>query len=137
MKFFRTIFTPILAILVFLNATSFSMSMHLCMGEVKNLAFFQTADACENARFPINKEDTCEHINTKNCCEDRTVLIEGNQELVTETLDTFKNLDSIAVVYAVLISLVSRSSETTDSFETYIPPLILKDIPVLIQSFLI
>jgi hypothetical protein len=74
MKAIRSISAIMLACLVLVSSTSFMMGMHLCMGEVQNIAFFSKADGCkEEERLP-----PCHKHTTAPCCDDETVVHQGN-----------------------------------------------------------
>lgn len=74
MKALRHISAVVLAFLVLVSSTSFMVGVHLCMGEIENIAFFSKADSCE-------KEQTVPpcHLHSKSpCCEDETVMHEAD-----------------------------------------------------------
>jgi hypothetical protein len=74
MKVRRSISAVILAIMVLVSSTSFMVGMHLCMGEVQNIALFSKADSCE-------KEESlppCHRHTKAPCCEDETVIHEAD-----------------------------------------------------------
>lgn len=70
MKAFRSIAAVALAILVMVSSTSFMVGMHLCMGEVQNIAFFSKAEGCEKEQ----SLPPCHRHTTAPCCEDETVI---------------------------------------------------------------
>jgi len=47
MKSLRTITSLTLALLVFVSSTSFMVGMHICSGEVQNIALFTKAEGCD------------------------------------------------------------------------------------------
>lgn len=106
------------------------------MGQLESIALFSGAEPCEMAtqKSPCatNKHDPdCEHqqVTKKGCCEDQTVVIEGHEDLTQVT--------KIAVLYAVVSFLFSATAVDHYTFNDYSPPLIERDIIVLVQSFLI
>ena len=74
MTVLRSISAVILAIMVLVSSNSFMVGMHLCMGEVQNIALFSKADSCE-------KEESlppCHRHTKAPCCEDETVIHESD-----------------------------------------------------------
>lgn len=140
-KIFRSISAVFLSLLVLISTSSFAMNMHLCMGEVENLAFFSPAEPCELSvdDMACHNEipEPIDHLVNTGCCDDREILIEGQDELeVTGAASTY-DLQLAAILYAVVLRPWVPAAANTDSFVKYTPPLIERDIPVLVQSFLL
>jgi hypothetical protein len=74
MKVFRSISAILLVFLVLVSSTSFIIGMHLCMGEIQNIAFFSKADGCPKEQ----SLPPCHRHTTAPCCEDETVIHKGN-----------------------------------------------------------
>ncbi len=144
MKRFRKISAILLSILVLLCSTSFTFSMHFCMGQLESIVLFSTAEPCEMATkkstCASEKHDPdCDHeINKNGCCEDHTLIIEGREDLKVVSKVTLPDFQVAAFVIYTLVSYLFLEP-TTDysSYKDYSPPLIERDIPVLVQSFLI
>ncbi|MGK7391507.1 MAG: HYC_CC_PP family protein [Candidatus Cyclobacteriaceae bacterium M2_1C_046] len=144
MQRFRKISTIMLSALVLLNSMSFTFSMHFCMGQLESIALFSGAEPCEMAtqKSPCanDKHDPdCEpqQVTKKGCCEDQTLVIEGHEDLTLLTKVAVPDFQMIAVIYAVVSFLFSDIAVDHYTFNDYSPPLIERDIPVLVQSFLI
>jgi hypothetical protein len=129
--------------LVLLSSTSFTFGMHFCMGQLESIALFSGAEPCEMAtqKSPCasDKHDSdCDHkITKKSCCEDQTVVMEGHEDLTQVSKVAVPDFQMIAVLYAVVSILFSATAVDHYSFNDYSPPLIGRDITVLVQSFLI
>jgi hypothetical protein len=135
MKVFRTISAVVLAFLVLVSSTSFIVGMHICMGEVQNVALFGHADSCqkEKALPPCHR-----HMKPA-CCEDETVAHEatdlkasaGHVHIVVPApVDLEQPL--------VLISEVIPAAEISRTqYYNYDPPLRSFDLTVSLQVFLI
>jgi hypothetical protein len=141
---FKEISAIMLSALVLLSSTSFTFGMHFCMGQLESIALFSGAEPCEMAtqKSPCatDKHDPdCEHqqVTKKGCCEDQTVVIEGHEDLTQVTKVAVPDFQMIAVLYAVVSFLFSAPAVDYYSYNDYSPPLIERDIPVLVQSFLI
>lgn len=142
MKFIHQIVALCVALLILVSTTGFAMNAHFCGGELQNVAFFKQAEPCKEHTKQLS---SCHHQNTsdaetgkKACCEDQTVINDG-QELLAKSI-TLKvpkpDLTSIVVV-ASFVFAVTPTSTQYFSNSHHIPPLIERDIPVLVQSFLI
>lgn len=114
------------------------------MGQLQSIAFFSEAEPCEMAtqKSPCanDKHDPdCEHqqVTKKGCCEDQTLVIEGHEDLTQVTKVAVPDFQMIAVRYVVVSFLFSAPAVHHYTFNDYSPPLIERDITVLVQSFLI
>lgn len=144
MQRFRKISAILLSLLVLLSSTSFTFSMHFCMGQLESIALFSGAESCamvkQQSPCASEKHDLgCDHDTTiKGCCEDHTLVIEGREDLKVVSKTTLPEFQMAAVVISTLISyLFLKPTTNYYSFQDYSPPLIERDIPVLVQSFLI
>lgn len=62
-----------LAIMVLASTTSFMVGMHLCQGELQNIALFTKAAGCEKEK----SLPPCHRHATAPCCEDDTIVHDG------------------------------------------------------------
>ncbi len=124
---------------------SFSIGTHFCGGQIKSLALFGEAKACEHSAkegdmktsCPFHKKESKE--DEKNCCTDEQFVIDGLD------IDTPVNLFQIDLNPDWELSLFAIHSKTLATvsvsavchYLNYKPPLLKPDIPVLFQSFLI
>ena len=100
--------------------------------------------ATQKSPCATNKHDPdCEHqqVTKKGCCEGQTLVIEGHEYLTQVTKVAVPDFQMIAVLYVVVSFLFSAPAVDhytfNDYFNDYSPPLIERDITVLVQSFLI
>lgn len=141
---FRKISAILLSLLVLLSSTSFTFNMHFCMGQLESVALFSDVDPCEMAQqktpcASIKHNPDCKYkqVAKKGCCEDRTLVLEGSEELSIVKSVSIPDVHMTAVLYAMVSFIFTSPSVSHYSFNDYSPPLIERDIPVLIQSFLI
>ena len=135
MKAIRSISAVLLALLVLVSSTSFMVGMHVCMGEVQNIALFGKADSCE-----IEKALPACHKHMKPaCCEDETVYHEG-----TDFNGSIEHLHfvaptpiDIAQPVVVISEVVPVSPLAKVKYCNYDPPLRSCDLTVEHQVFLI
>lgn len=128
--------------LVMLSSMSFTLNIHLCMGQIESVALFKESKACEMANqvAPCAKEKHNWHghqLSKNGCCEDHSIFIEGQDEITKTASVAISDLQFVAALYAVVTYLFAQPSVDTVSYNAYSPPLFERDIPVLIQSLLI
>jgi hypothetical protein len=135
MKTIRSISAVLLAILVLVSSTSFMVGMHICMGEVKNIALFGKADSCKKEKaLPA-----CHKHMKPACCEDEVVIHDG-----TDFNASIEHVHFVAPAPidieqpVVLISEVIPTSPISRiQYHNYDPPLRSCDLTVEHQVFLI
>ncbi len=133
-----------LSALVLLNSTSFAFGLHFCMGQLQNVALFGGADPCgmEQEKSPCSANthrSDLEHqqLTQNGCCEDQSIVLEGSKEPGIVEIAFVPDFQMTAVLYALVSFIFTSPSIDYDSFNDYSPPVIERDIPVLVQSFLI
>lgn len=144
-KYLRKISAILLSLLVLLSSTSFTFNMHFCMGEMKSIALFSSASPCQkkNQRPPcprgIHDQDGSSHsqMTKKGCCEDQSLVKDGLEELTQTSSVSVPDVPMMAALYATFSLLSDSPFVHSGSYNEYSPPLIERDIPVFIQSFLI
>ncbi|MBS1681531.1 MAG: hypothetical protein JST37_07085 [Bacteroidetes bacterium] len=141
MKTLRTILTGLLAIFVLASSISHSVSLHICGGEIENIAFFGKARSCEMRDSACDHSRNASHssISHKGCCEDATLLI-GSDKYASKIAEKVIVKDS-QYISLPLVKIVDDMNACADlarvQFVNYKPPLIERDITILVQSFLI
>lgn len=137
-----------MALLIMVVTTGFSISQHFCQGELLDFTLFGDAEPCEMAMSgndlpPCHNQDSADQstgsFTKKPCCENHDATVAGQD---TPTL--LKSIDSLipsvkflaAFAYTVFYNYLALRDKNT-LFTEYRPPLIQRDIPVFIQSFLI
>lgn len=142
----------LLAFLMLISSAGFSLDLHYCQGNFKNLAFFKEAKSChelakkstsahcKKMQTPCSKKDSsttgveCE----KSCCSRNTILVEAETNILSAkiiTADYFSAYFMIAFVYSFVPS--NTSTEYLNKYLLYKPPPQDKDLSVLFQTFLI
>ena len=121
---------------------SFTINMHLCMGRVMAIALFEKADPCMMempAEVPDHATKNCtpHEIRAKSCCEDTSVVVEAQKELSQTSSIALPEHPFVAVLSAVVLFHFSNEPALVSHFTYYSPPPIERDIPVLVQAFLI
>jgi hypothetical protein len=123
---------------VLASSISHSISFHFCGGEIQHLAIFGQAQKCEQHDNACDHGNKANHtsLNHKGCCEDTTLLIDSDKYRATEKV----TVESPQFVCLPEISVgleVSPDKSQFSHFSLYKPPLIERDITLLVQTFLI
>lgn len=135
MKVFRAISITVLTFLVLMSSTSFMVGMHICGGEIQNIALFDKAEGCEKEK----KLPPCHTHETPACCQDQTVVHKGDdvQSSVAKIQVPAPSVTDIEVPRVLLaITIPSTDSKQADYFN-YDPPLRSCDLTVDFQVFII
>lgn len=126
-----------MALLVMLSTVSFTIESHYCGDFLVDTALFGSAQSCgmDLAQTKPSKEET---LQSKNCCNNEQITIDGQDELRI-SFDDLTNDQQIFVasfVYAYL-NLFGELGYKVPSFSEYPPPLIVKSIYKLDETYLI
>ena len=135
MKAIRSISAVVLAVLVLLSSTSFMVGMHLCQGEIQNVALFSKADGCEmEQRLP-----PCHRHEKAPCCDDETIINSADDFKASVTYDqpAAQNSTFIARPFVLISELIPATSVARLKYYNYDPPLRSHDLTVEHQVFLI
>ncbi len=126
-----------MALIVLFSTFSFTVHQHYCGDELKDTSVFFEAEKCEMEKMMA--ETSCSlHQTKKACCEDVIDVVEGQDELniTFDTLSLDQQLFVASFVYAYT-NLFEGLEEDTISFSEYPPPLIVRQIFKLDETYLI
>lgn len=143
MKSIHKIVAVSMALLILVSTAGFAMSAHFCGGKLQNVSFFSKVKTCEThiEKLPsCHKEQSSETNEEKNpCCEEQSIVKQAQEfKVQVDSLKELKpDLKFIALVVQFVVALVPESNHHFSSYTQYSPPLIERDIPVLVQSFLL
>lgn len=135
MKKYRSILSATFAFLVLFSSSSFMVGIHLCAGQIQNMALFTKADGCEMEK----KMPPCHKRESKPCCQDETVVHDAQG---------FKgNISQISIAAAPVVDMVQppvliaevipSSLVSIKHYTDYDPPIRATDVTVDFQVFLI
>ena len=121
---------------VLFSKMSFTVNMHYCGDTLVESAIFQKAKGCG---MEMEKPSTEEcSITKKNCCDDKQLAIEGQDELQLQVDKiTFEQQVFIASFVYTYINLFEGLDNNVSSFEEYEPPLVIKQIFKIDETYLI
>lgn len=135
-KVFYKIVSLAMALVVLFSTLSFTVNMHYCGDTLVETAFFHKAKGCG---MEMEKPSTksCS-ITKKSCCDDKQLSVEGQDELqLTVDKISFEQQIFIASFVYTYINLFENIDKNVSSFETYKPPLVVRQIFKIDETYLI
>lgn len=124
-----------MALLVLLSTISWSVEKHLCMGRVMDVAFFHDADSCGMEDAMTVMGDTMPDMD---CCDDESFTLSGQDQLKFSWDELDLDVQQFLVVYAYpYVELPSIPSDRVIPENVYPPPLLVQDLTILHEVFLI
>ena len=134
--------SALLAVMVFISSTGFSVDTHYCKGELKTVNFISEAKSCHSNPHKLNK--ACHHsksaqalISKKDCCENKLIHVysEISKSNDYSEVKVSNQLGQLMVSPACFTAL--HLATRVPAFARYKPPLISKDIQIFFQTFLL
>lgn len=132
-----------MAMVMLVSTTGFTMSAHFCGSELQHISFLGQAKSCE---MHLSEMSSCQHeqeqqsqIAKQPCCKDLTIVSELQDSLKGSMLPKILSPDFkfIAVLSSFFIAIIAEHVPHFSKHHQYSPPLIERDIPVIVQSFLL
>ena len=134
---FRQIASFFLALLVLFSTLSFTVGMHYCGKTLVDYSLFDKVDTCgmETMQTPDNSD--CSFV-VDDCCKDENLIVEGQDSLKVsfDILGFQQQVFVIAYTYSFL-GLIADDIKNIVPFRNYKPPLLVRDIHILDETFLI
>ena len=132
----RNIISIFLAVIVLLSTMSFTINKHFCGDHLVSTSVFLKAKTC-GMDNPQTSDKNCESM-VKDCCKEEIQLIEGQDDLKLDLTD----LDSkqqyfLYTMVFTYIDLFDGLDKHIVPYKHYTPPLVVKDIQLLDETFLI
>lgn len=125
-----------MAFVVLFSTTSFALNMHYCGDTLVETALFNKAKGC-GMEMQNPSSEGCS-ITKKNCCDDKQLVVEGQDELQLQvnkiSFDQQVFLASFVYTYILLFDGIENN---VSSFEAYKPPLVIRQIFKLDETYLI
>ena len=126
----------LMACLVLFSTLSFTVEKHICDGKVADVALFGDLERCD---MPVkNYNDNILSFAKESCCQDEVHFLQGaNAELKIS-----QKLQVQVQVFAVLftntyLNLFDSTAKDSKKNLSYSPPIVVKNIQVLHDTFLI
>lgn len=133
---FHNILSIAMAFVVLFSTLSFTIDMHYCGGTLVETAIFNKAKGCG---MDMNKPSTegCT-ITKKDCCKNEQTLVDGQDELQLHVDKiSFEQQVFIASFVQTYLNLFEDLDTQASSYTTYEPPLVIRQIFKLDETYLI
>ncbi|WP_243414857.1 HYC_CC_PP family protein [Flagellimonas aquimarina] len=125
----------LLAVLVLLSTVSWTVDKHFCMGRVMDISLFVDAEECGMEVAMAAMEDK---VMENHCCDDESFTFTGQDDLKLSLYDLeIEHQDFLVAFTYSYLNLFVPVDKLPVPNEKYPPPLLVKDITVLDQVFLI
>lgn len=125
----------VLALLVLVSTFSFSVDKHFCGSILVDMAVFSKAKTCG---MEMHRDMELASIEEDSCCTNEKIAVDGQDELKISfnSLDFQQQIFLTTITYSYL-NLFEGLPQRIDPYRDYSPPLLVTDIQVLDQVFLI
>jgi len=126
-----------MAVVVLLSTMSFTISEHYCGDSLVDWALFEKAEDCGMEKQQPILLDGCS-VQKDTCCNDVLNLIEGQHALKINTTEVSVE-QKVGVMFCMpaAIELFEVFDTNIDSFNDYPPPLLVQDLQLLHEVFII
>ena len=135
-KVLHKIMALAMAFVVLFSTLSFTVNMHYCGGTLVETAFLKNVKGC-GMEMGNPSTESCS-ITKKNCCDNKQLSIEGHDELQL-TIDkiSFEQQVFIASFVYTYINLFEGLEKNVTAYEEYKPPLVIRRIYKIDETYLI
>ena len=124
-----------MALMLLLSTVSWTIEKHTCMGRVMDVALFAKAQDCgmDAAMQAMEDESLVNH-----CCGEEVITLQGQDDLKISFNDISLDQQVFLVAFTqAYVGLFTTLEQQTSINEYYPPPLLVKDIQLLDETFLI
>ena len=133
----KKIFSVILSLVILFTSMGFTLSSHYCGGKkVKTVLSVVNADVSCGMEEKKGDCTTGEQMNSA-CCQDEFQKIQMDEESIQPLTGVNFSADFLIVFVGLYIDVFENTITEKDFFNDHSPPPLVKNIPVLVQSFLI
>ncbi|WP_240462893.1 HYC_CC_PP family protein [Mesonia aquimarina] len=136
MKPFHKIIALTMAFLVLFSTSAFAVSMHYCGNTLVNYSFAAKAKTCGMEKMDEQKTPSTCNIAKKNCCSDKKIVKNQDEIKASPELHVPQQL-FVASFFYTYINLFEGIDQQIIPFKYYSPPLLVSDIQLLDETFLI
>lgn len=144
MKLYRRIILLTLTLLLLVSSTGISVGLHICGDEVQDLTFFGQQASCpmEEAQqqSPPCHQTKQSKPDQQDCCQQHQLSVAPLGEAdrhQPQALVKAAELKILAAVQVFLQHYLAPAASPAPAYALYTSPPIARDIPVLVQSFLL
>ncbi|MEO9891099.1 hypothetical protein [Aurantibacter sp.] len=135
---FNRFFSVAMAIMVLASTVSWTVSKHYCMGRLMNVALFAHAENCGMELAIQDSFDALQIAEENSCCDNEMTTISGQDELTFSFNDLKLDQQYFLVSYMQgYLALLQDDTRNTIADNQYPPPILVKNIHLLDEVFLI
>lgn len=125
-----------MAFVVLFSTLSFTINMHYCGDTLVETAIFQKAKGCGMEMEKPSTEGCA--ITKKNCCNNEQSVVDGQDELQLQVDKiSFEQQVFIASFVYTYINLFEGLENNVSSYEEYKPPLVIRQLYKIDETYLI
>ncbi len=125
-----------MALVVLFSTMSFTIDMHFCGDTLVDTAIFSKAATC-GMEINRNTNPDCSIVKN-NCCDEQQIHFEGQKELkTTSELISFEQQIFVISFVQSYINLFYTEQQKVTLYKNYSPPLVVKEIHKLDETYLI
>lgn len=127
----------LMTFVVLFSTMSFSVAMHYCGDTLVDWAIFKDAEGCGMEAQQTSGLSGCS-LMKKNCCSNEKMVTAGQDELKTpaDQLTFQQQFFTVSFIYTY-VHLFGVLEEHIVPYKGHPPPLLVRDIHILNQTFLI
>tara|TARA_R100001369_G_C3321367_1_gene169005 strand:- start:1553 stop:1969 length:417 start_codon:yes stop_codon:yes gene_type:complete len=127
----------LMAFFMLVSTVSWTVEKHFCFGSLVDIAFFHEAETC-GMDLGLVEEEVSSKNNSNTCCSDETILVEGQDDLSISYDDLSFGQQLFLVAFtSYYINLFQPREQHYVPHADYPPPILVRDIHILDQVFLI
>ncbi len=132
----------VLALLVFVSSTGFTVNRHFCKNQLKDVRIFFKAEDCYQKYYVQKTKKSC-HLEKKscesNCCNNTSEYhkLDLDQQISSFDFKSFDDPYFIGVLWLAMNFKLSTNDSKSIDYLNYKPPLIISDLSVDLQTFLL
>ncbi|WP_224489930.1 HYC_CC_PP family protein [Robertkochia flava] len=133
----KKISAMLMAFVVMFSTMSFSINKHYCMDHLVDVSLILPAEDC-GMDMMMAETTKGEQVDATPCCSEEHILIEGQDE-VSPAQDGSSEVPQVVIAAFMYSFSLFFEEETPErpEFKDYSPPLLIKDLPVFYESYLI
>lgn len=134
-SFVHKAFSITLSFLVLFSTLSLTIEKHFCGDTLIDVAIFSESEKCSDDVAEIDEVN----IVKKSCCKDEIDVIEGLSEMTINSFEDFEVIHQ-QVLFAYSYSYINLFEDEPNlvvPHKDYSPPLLIKDIHVIDETYLI
>jgi hypothetical protein len=133
---FHKIMSFAMAFVVLFSTMSFTINMHYCGDTLVETAIFQKAKGCGMEMQKPSKKGCA--ITKKNCCKNEQSVVDGQDELQLsfDKISLEQQVFITSFVYTYIHSF-EGFDKTITSYDIYKPPLVIRQLYKLDETYLI